>query len=1186
MIQITLMTSKHPRPVKRISALFLALASVFAMVGCQPEIVPDNIAGSVVEFTINTSAPSTKTYIEYDGSTHTYTPYWNSNDKIGVFFDSWTANTSAVKAIFTNTLSDGLKASFSGKGTVSSSEQTIYAFYPAGVFAKAYDNQILGFSIPSIQKPTASSFDKDADILVAKPYPITISSTSVEINDMRFARILSTLKLTVADGTSQNLLSNDHIQSITLTSDMQDAALTGWIRWSFANEAVVDVSVKRSNVTADLTANPIAIDGASPIYFLVNPTTLTSGSNLVITITTDNHVITKTAALPKDFVFPAGQVANLGITIKDTDSVEEPTNEPEGTGWYKVENVNWLKAGDKVVITNAASNFAISTTQNNNNRAAVAVTLKNDGTLNIGETVDQFTLVEGNTAGSFAFKGGDNKYLYAVSGNNYLRSKTATTIDAVSSWTISINATGTKVFNVGASAYEIQKNNSNATFSCYKSTQTAILLYKYYQGLAPLGDLSISLTPDETNRTVTVTWTDLPDATNYEVTCTGQSVQDIAPGVQSVVFSDLAYDTEYTITVTATADGYMSSSATESITLEDPDAKVITALKSTIANVPSKGVNATENAVYELSNATDADLTVTTDGTVVTSASANSGNVTYSVAENNGIAREGWIKIAVADGNEIEITVSQAALFWASVYTSNVTMSVNSETLAYEGIVNIDGTGYNAVKVGKANESGSMTITVPAHKTRLFVHAAAWKGVTNSSLTITSNNATPSPSSISLTANSGITNTSPYNFYSNPSPSSSSYFFMITLPDSNQETTLTFAGDQRFVIWGCNVDDIAVVTTGGANVKSSGSAILTGSFVGATGTVGASGFLWGNSKTNLNNDIQLGSQAGTEGTLEYELTGLIYSTTYYYQAYVQVWDEDSHEYKTRYGEVRSFTTWEADTSVHTSWLELPAVTGTEDYVGEFFGSNGIDRNYSYNYNYDHYGCLWVAYPLTKSHLTGSPSSSWALNPNIASDKQVWVADNAYGVHYGDDTYDRGHQIPNADRKSDATMNAQTYYVTNQTPQKGKGLNQDIWQQLESAVRAEVPDNTADTIYVATGACCRTVNGNENIQQLTGVANLVGKPTNPMALDIPNYFWKVLLKVKRTNNVITSAQAIGFWFENKVYQTGSNYDTDYYNYALSVDEIEQRTGFDLFTNLPASLQATAEANTSWSDFQNF
>ncbi|MBQ6689968.1 MAG: DNA/RNA non-specific endonuclease, partial [Bacteroidales bacterium] len=81
--------------------------------------------------------------------------------------------------------------------------------------------------------------------------------------------------------------------------------------------------------------------------------------------------------------------------------------------------------------------------------------------------------------------------------------------------------------------------------------------------------------------------------------------------------------------------------------------------------------------------------------------------------------------------------------------------------------------------------------------------------------------------------------------------------------------------------------------------------------------------------------------------------------------------------------------------------------------------------------------------------------------------------------------------------------------------------------------------------------------------------------------IPNYFYKVVLKVKYSGSTVTSASAVGFWFDHKDYD-----NSIYANYAVSVDQIEAWTGFDFFVNLPDSVENTAEINGSWDTFQKF
>lgn len=803
------------------SLFFLALGAVL-FASCNKEMTnPDEPKqeGKVVNFTINVGAPETKTYFEHDDINGKYIPKWNNGDALGVFFNSWTDD-AALAATFTNTAASGTTASFSGTGTVNVAEQTIYAFYPASSFAKAYntsDGTCIGMNIPQTQRPTATSFDPKADILVNVPYAITIDDADVVINDMQFRRVGSVLKVVLIDGTGTSKLDGDNVKSLTLATDMTSGALSGRYRYDFVNERPFykdgsyneHMAIKNADVTADLTANPIALNGTNAIFVIVNPCKLDKDSHLNLSIVTDKHNITKEITLPKDISFPVGAMAEIQVSIKDTDDIDDVAAEPTGNGWYLVQDVSWLHAGDKVVITSAASDYAIGT-QNSNNRAAVAVSVT-DGKLNVG-TATQFDLAAGSEDGTFAFKSGVN-YLNAVDGSNYLKSE-STSVEDISSWTITISPSLTTIFNVGAPLYEIQKNKSSALFSCYKSTQNAVLIYKKYS-LPELAALSILVAGDDANKKIEVTWADVANATNYAVECTGQVTQNIAPGVEYAEFTGLDYDTEYTITVTASAEGYAPSSASDAVTLTNPAAKVITRLKASINDVPAAGVNnVTETGVYSLSNATDGDLTVTPDGTYVTAASASGGNITYSVAENtSGSARSGSIIIAVAGGNSIQIDVNQlsGSVDYSSVYTSNVTLSTTGGTSASAAQVVIGSDSYSALKAGTGSAAGAIKITVPSGSTKLHMHIAAWNKE-NVTITVTPSNKISKINNVSgntmaLTADSGVASSSPFTIATTAN-CTTNYYKEIDLTGITSDTELTFTATsgKRFVVWGVNVE--------------------------------------------------------------------------------------------------------------------------------------------------------------------------------------------------------------------------------------------------------------------------------------------------------------------------------------------------------------------------------------------
>ncbi|MBQ6198270.1 MAG: DNA/RNA non-specific endonuclease [Bacteroidales bacterium] len=319
------------------------------------------------------------------------------------------------------------------------------------------------------------------------------------------------------------------------------------------------------------------------------------------------------------------------------------------------------------------------------------------------------------------------------------------------------------------------------------------------------------------------------------------------------------------------------------------------------------------------------------------------------------------------------------------------------------------------------------------------------------------------------------------------------------------------------------------------------------------------------------------------GSITASVSNLAGGTTYYYRAFVAEYNQSTGLYDYRYGSVRSFTTSAPQGYPAAGWLELPASTGAADYVGTLYGSGGEteeNRNYTFNYSYTYYASMWVAYPLTGAHKTGSANTnSWNYYPNIPNSRQVSITGNSYGTMYGNSAYSRGHQCPDASRKSDDTMNSQTYYATNQTPQLQDKFNASIWSSLENAVRGLV-SSASDIVYVVTGPAYRKAGGSETINYLTGAA---GKNANPAQLPIANYYWKAILKVKKNGaGLITSAQTVGFWFEHREYEKGDSYA----NYCVSVNQIEQWTGFDLFTNLPDELEEASETNASWATFQSF
>lgn len=241
---------------------------------------------------------------------------------------------------------------------------------------------------------------------------------------------------------------------------------------------------------------------------------------------------------------------------------------------------------------------------------------------------------------------------------------------------------------------------------------------------------------------------------------------------------------------------------------------------------------------------------------------------------------------------------------------------------------------------------------------------------------------------------------------------------------------------------------------------------------------------------------------------------------------------------------------------------MPAVTTDNSYPNATVYTVSVDgeRNYTHYYDTETYTSLWVAYPLEARHMGDeSRPSSWSYHPDIDQKYQVDLRSNSYN-----DGYSRGHLIPNGSRDGIKEMQKQTFYVTNSVPQLQDRFNGSIWNSLENKLQAKA---ATTTLYIVTGAAFNKVGETKTINYTTAQNDTKQVP-------IPNYFYKVVLEVTgESNGTVTSAQAIGFWFEHREY-IGESYAT----YSVSVDQIEAWTGFDFFHNLPDNIEVSAEAST--------
>lgn len=157
-----------------------------------------------------------------------------------------------------------------------------------------------------------------------------------------------------------------------------------------------------------------------------------------------------------------------------------------GNAWsadfFLVKDASSLTVGDHIIIVNADNGYAISTTQNTNNRAATSVSASNEK-ITPSASVEVLTLGAGTTESSYwTLCTTGSKYLYAAaSGANRLKSQD--NVDVNAEWDITIDASGNATIIAEGSSNRNEMNynynSGSPIFSCYSSGGT---LHIYKQG--------------------------------------------------------------------------------------------------------------------------------------------------------------------------------------------------------------------------------------------------------------------------------------------------------------------------------------------------------------------------------------------------------------------------------------------------------------------------------------------------------------------------------------------------------------------------------------------------------------------------------------------------------------------------------------------------------------------------------
>lgn len=423
-------------------------ASLFAACS-KDDTVSDPSNGRKVTMTVTASSELESA----SGSRTTYDPLtgkvsWNATGEFLQVLE--TAASTTVFATSQEGVISGDIAKFAVTFPANENTPLVYnAVYPASAWVTSSNTDITNMKVitPTVQQPTATSFDSNADLLIAKS--ISLESQPTELQQMSFGRAVAIGKMTV-----KNLASAESVLGVKFTApdkkvtgrsyvDMTAGTIKeyGYIN-NFADNVTLNYS-SEMNITANSEAGMTA-------YFTCFPFEVAAGETFTVTVTTASKIFTKTVTVQegRPLAFAAGDSSTFAVDM--TDAAEETTE---------------TLSGDYVITaTQSEITYAMSSLAESSRLAPVVITPSNPY-----KTGDE-TLIWTIT------KSGDN---YTISqGKNYLSwesDNSATTSTTPYELVITKNKSeGTyQIASAATPSRILAKNNTaNLGFGFYTGSQT------------------------------------------------------------------------------------------------------------------------------------------------------------------------------------------------------------------------------------------------------------------------------------------------------------------------------------------------------------------------------------------------------------------------------------------------------------------------------------------------------------------------------------------------------------------------------------------------------------------------------------------------------------------------------------------------------------------------------------------
>ena len=1034
----------------------------------------------------------------------------------------------------------GPTAEFTVPGQFPSSgngEYKFYTVYPASAASEDFSTAPLTtLSIPSEQTPSAESFDPAADLLVG--YSVrTYTSKPTEAIPLMWDRLVAHGEITLKNLTGiEGFSATETIESVTLTAQ-NGAALTG----SFLYDLSDGTTAMNERLVAEDASDAVTVRGDHlswnggnlTFWMAIRPVEITA---LTVTIVTDKATYTKSYAnISRTFLRNTHN--KLGINMADASRTEMKEYYVKVTENLTDWSGRYVLGFDSGTVQKMLTGISTTSTKYG---IATDVTITDDKIAYETGHPYEITIAKSGSYYTMSFGG---KYLSWYSGNSLILANSPSDNLDGGEWTISYSGGTLTISNANTSQRLLQYNSSSPRFACYTGTLEAPSLYKL------TGSSGGSTDPDPA-ATATVTTGEASSLTQTSATLNG-SFSGATGTISEVGF-------------------YLG-------TTNNPTTKVVATGTTSPFTYSLSGLSANTTYYFQ--------AYVKEYNAATASVEERTGDVVSFTTESAGQTTQYYEKVtsALSDwSGEYLIVYEAGSLAFNGALTSN---------LHKENGISVTISGGKVEKTS-ATAAAQFTVTKSGDGYTIRSASGYYIGNTINSNYLDNNASTEFINSISCHSAGYVDVISSGGAYLRYIPSSSSLSttkprFCYVASGSVSETSVI----QLYKLGGSSgggdtpATATATVTTSAATGISATGATLNGSYSGATGTVSSRGFYWGTSS----NPATKVTVSSTSTSFSYALTGLTDGRTYYFRAFVVEFNASTNSTEERLGSVVSFVAQQGsvntppgylgcyempelslsgvtsngnETYGTTKWWEYDTSSSTQKVITHTYAYNGTQyRNYTALVDKNKRCPLWTAYVMHSGAYPNNDagrSGDWTYDPGIP---QSWQSSGSTSDYNNGAGYARGHHCASEDRQTCTVANQQTFYYTNQSPQRQNSFNSGVWSSLEGAVQNAAPSGR-DTLYVVVGTLFEDGN--------SGSSNDGGTVARP------SHFYKLLMKCSfNASGTMTAALGTAFIYSNEAH-SGSYNDSQY---VTTIDAIETRSGFNFFVNVPSALQEAAESGTN-------